>query len=262
MPSIAAASLTLRVSGWGMGAMIRGHPCRLQSRPRRLAPDGAYRFCNQPGGYVVTLSAGPIVIRNNSRLCNPMNEILVLTSALSYSMLTLTEAAKPAVDPNLCFNLPCARYTFSINVPIFGPIEGILKNETVTEMTLQAKVMPPAEEGTTRVQLGNILLNIVGPIFCNYYERQAEWLKANVDQSPQNWPGLLNFARVVRNAVVHFGRIRIDNPNAQAVSWRGVSYGPSDNGREIYVHDLNTGDFIALMVEIDHEMNALGAPAL
>lgn len=191
-----------------------------------------------------------------------MADINVLTSALAYSMLALSTGSIPAHDPYLGFSLPCVRLPLSVKLPLFGPLEGIQKNETVDGITFQFEAASdvPSMANAPQYEVGNTLMHIIGPTFTNFYERQAEWLADNVSTDPNQWPMLFRFARVIRNAVVHFGVVTIRNANSQPVSWSGLTYSPADNGRAIYVNDMNTGDFIALMVEIDRAMDELGAP--
>jgi hypothetical protein len=196
-----------------------------------------------------------------------MCDILVLTSALAYAAHHLRPHSIPIDHPNLGFSLPCTQFALSITLPIRGPLEAALNNETATYMVLQVEEVKPPEHGVDEDNvptfgIGDILANVIAPIFSSYYERQKDWLKSNVSDDPARWPMLLQFSRVARNAAVHFGEITISNKNAKPVSWRGLTYGPENNGRKIHTVDMNTGDFIALMVEMNEELTALGAPHL
>lgn len=76
-----------------------------------------------------------------------------------------------------------------------------------------------------------------------------------------NWHPTLNFCRVVRNAAAH-GSINFRNPRAPSVVWRGLSFGPADNGRQIIGGELRVGDIIGPMFEANEELDRMGAPIL
>lgn len=209
------------------------------------------------------LTNGPITIKRGERLCQPMSDIVAVTSALSYSVIAVASGSVPERNPHLGFFLPCVQFPCRFTLPIYGPIEGILKGETVTDMTIQfLDHHQDKEVGGADLEIGNVLSNVIGAIFASYYERQAEWLESNVSGDKAQWPMILQFSRVIRNAVVHLGVIDLRNPKSRPVTWRNLTYSYPDNGRQIHPQDLNTGDFIALMIEIDEEMNNLNAPAL
>jgi hypothetical protein len=65
----------------------------------------------------------------------------------------------------------------------------------------------------------------------------------------RNWSPILNFARVVRNSAAH-GKVKFENPNAQAVSWRNLTYSPQDNGRQLIGADMRLGDVLGLSFEV------------
>ena len=82
---------------------------------------------------------------------------------------------------------------------------------------------------------------------------------------PQLPPGsypLWDFGRVVRNAFVHDGKIDIRKPRDEPVSWRGITYGPADNGRQVLGHDLAAVELVMLMREMDDvgQSSPRGAP--
>lgn len=65
-----------------------------------------------------------------------------------------------------------------------------------------------------------------------------------------NWPTQLNFARIVRNAFAHDSIILIQNTNNAPVTWKHLTYGPADNGKNIF-GDFYVVEIIDLMREID-----------
>lgn len=96
-----------------------------------------------------------------------------------------------------------------------------------------------------------IVSTALGAAFVRYFESKKEEIRARYGQNPQSWPSELNFARVIRNAFAHSGKIFFENTNAPSVEWMGIRYAPSDNGREIIFRDIGLVEPIFLMEEID-----------
>lgn len=96
--------------------------------------------------------------------------------------------------------------------------------------------------------------------FLQFFERYNVWLSQNVG-APQTWPSTLNFARIVRNCAAH-GAIEIRKASSPPVCWRGICLSSNDNGRDLFQHDLSSGDLVALLIEIDLGLTNLGAPIL
>jgi hypothetical protein len=209
----------------------------------------------------MAIKTGPYQIVAGDRLCQPMSELLVMTSAIGHGAYVVQNGTR-LVDPKASFEFPCQQLPFAVLGPFHGPLEAALRNDPVANMTLEITPRQAPGNGGRGGETGFLLRNAVCPTFANFYERQAEWLLANVDGDPNKWPMLFRFCRVARNAVIHFGRITITNPKAEPVTWEKLSYSPADNGREIFPNELNTGDFLALMILMGEEMDALGAPSL
>ena len=88
-------------------------------------------------------------------------------------------------------------------------------------------------------------------MFVNYFERYRSNIEHIYGNHTSRWPMEWNFARVVRNSVAHSGCIYFRSPSASPVSWRGLTYSPSDNGRNVLFDDLWCGDLIYLMMDMD-----------
>lgn len=117
------------------------------------------------------------------------------------------------------------------------------------------------EEAQRLPGVESVFSRIVAAIFANYAASANDWVRANVSTNVQQWPPISNFARVVRNAIVHGGTINIESQNAAAVSWKSISFDHSDFGRPVIgAGTLSLGDLIVLMLDLDMELDALGAP--
>ncbi len=87
--------------------------------------------------------------------------------------------------------------------------------------------------------------------FIRYYETLVPEVEDKFGSDPQRWPSVWNFARVIRNAFAHGGKIYFQKPISPIVSWKTQTYSPSDNGRQIMGKDISHGDIILLMAEMD-----------
>jgi len=93
--------------------------------------------------------------------------------------------------------------------------------------------------------------------FLHYYETVSPKIEARYNTDVSNWPSVLNFARVIRNAFAHGGQIYFRNPNAQPASWRTLTYKPSDNGRQILYLDITAVEAILLMEDMNDILRAI-----
>ncbi len=109
----------------------------------------------------------------------------------------------------------------------------------------------PPKDATAIDSPRKIATLIAESAFVRYYETLVPTVKAVFGKDVEQWPAIWNFGRVVRNAFVHGGQIRFDNPAARSVFWRSLTYGPTDNGRQILFQDLSAVEFIILMEELD-----------
>ena len=99
---------------------------------------------------------------------------------------------------------------------------------------------------------------VVSAIFSDFVDSWIKWQKrSNTDYD--TWPSNLNFARVVRNALSHNGKISMGQ-NARPVKWRSLTYGPEHIGRNLLFEDFAPADLTVLMMDVDAELHSLEAP--
>lgn len=90
---------------------------------------------------------------------------------------------------------------------------------------------------------------LIKSAFIAYYEQFSLVIEKKY-VTIKNWPSVWSFGRVVRNAFVHNG-IYFSNSKSPSVSWKTLTYSPSDNGRQILYIDLAVVEIILLMEEMD-----------
>jgi hypothetical protein len=94
--------------------------------------------------------------------------------------------------------------------------------------------------------------------FILYYEAYGEWVKSQAAHDTSRLPPVWGFARLVRNAIGHGNQVTINNLKAPDLSWRGITYGPSSNGRKIFEADFTVVELYILMIDMDAELQKLG----
>jgi hypothetical protein len=107
----------------------------------------------------------------------------------------------------------------------------------------------------------SISSRITSAVFALFVESGIEWIKRNHSTDFKKWPPVANFCRVVRNAIVHGGKINMKSETAVGGRWRHLHYDHRHYGKPILNDgDLSTGDLVLLMCELELELNELGAP--
>ena len=162
--------------------------------------------------------------------------------------------------------LGCKVHDKEVLIPLFNRVRIAVNYGVAAVLEFPIIDTPPPEpydpatgEWTT-LGFQALTWSVIKGQFVVEIEPWVEWLKANVSSDFQRWPDVANFSRVIRNAIVHGGTININSPNAPAVSWEGLSYSYTDLGRSIFEDDLGHGDLLVLLMALNDELDALGAP--
>lgn len=101
---------------------------------------------------------------------------------------------------------------------------------------------------TTRISAG---------MFALFAEDAKEAAKAKLGKNWHEHAPITNFARIVRNAIVHHG-VHFESDKMSPGSWRDLTYAPANNGHQIN-QDLDLADVIELIFETRDELVTLGA---
>ena len=109
----------------------------------------------------------------------------------------------------------------------------------------------PITMPTSTRELRRRLLEIA---FVHFFESIRGKVEMTYKKDGSTWPMILNFARVIRNAFAHGGRIHFDSQRAQPVIWKSLTYSPGNEGRRILFKDMGIGDIFKLMEDVDSEV--------
>lgn len=145
---------------------------------------------------------------------------------------------RAAKDDLIVYKLKTLVDTFLAQRPLGLPQMGWLSKAPVAKGAQTRTNTPPMIEAHARAMFGH------------YFELHQGDIQTTFGQH-NSWPAEWNFARVIRNSLLHAGEIHFTNANANPVSWKALSYSPADNGKKILHVDLTLGDLILLMIDLD-----------
>ncbi len=139
-------------------------------------------------------------------------------------------------------------------------LQQILKNEPVESIIIKIFERPDFKiesvTNSTYVKHSDtffFIRKMMSACFVIYYEKAKDIFVRKYGMDSSQWPSELNFARTVRNAFAHDGKLAINNLKAPAVSWNRVTYSPTDNGKSIY-DDFFIVEIIDLMDTINNHI--------
>lgn len=195
------------------------------------------------------------------RLFSPINDLLIILSAISHATSVMVGGSIHK-EQNPSMRVGARQFEYSFVIPLRGPLEHAIvgKIPESIEIGTTTESAPLIDAKLSTRGLDGVMTHVISPIFITFFERYNDWLNDNYGEAT-NWHPTLNFCRVIRNAAAH-GSIHFRNPRAPSVSWRGLTYGPEQNGRQIIGTDIRFGDIIGLMFEANNELNAINAPIL
>jgi hypothetical protein len=197
-----------------------------------------------------------LVSTKGDRFHEHIFDVLVFCSMLAKAADSTSHSVVP---PGSLAKVECEHLPYEILFDAHAPADAAMVNQTPTHLSLPVRLKmkehhPFRTEGTA-----SITVRIFAAIFALACEGPLGWQKG-ISTDLSKWPPVLAFCRVVRNAIAHNGRVRIDNAKAPPVTWRGLTYSYSDNGLAILGPGVGTGDLLILLFDLDEELNAIGAP--
>lgn len=198
------------------------------------------------------------LITNSERYFDDIQSHLVALIGLAH-MIEVGSSGKSAIyGPGHTVRLDCATEAASWYWSPHTTVQQLASNFVPTNLVIERIAQTPAlGAGALNLgALGNLLKGFGQALITNYFERHRHDIvdKFGTDVN-SSWPSVWNFARVVRNAMAHGGEILIRSPTAPPVNWKGLSYSPNDNGRNILHTDLWPGDLLDLLIEMDSHLS-------
>jgi hypothetical protein len=198
--------------------------------------------------------------RGAHRLHDHLYNFLVSLSSLCIAFQILKHGRNyPDFAPGTNATIDSFQFDMRVKVPNFEPLLVALddRHPDAIEIEFLRGRESPLRVGDP-VPFQRILLNLMAPIFVQFFEDYKHWIDATFGNT-DNWPEIFNFARLVRNAFSHGNRLTIWNESAKPARWHNLTYDHSHHNRPIGL-DLTIGDILILMFEMNDELDIRRAP--
>lgn len=202
--------------------------------------------------------------RDRDRLYLPLATVLLVNSCVAVAAEAIALGRFAPFEPAHTLDAESVLFPVNVRLPLFGHIHSAVTGQPLDEIEIAVEPRPQQSHVFRHQTRGfkAILLQVVTPVFVNFFEAWRPWIDSALGNDPQSWPTVLSFARVIRNSISHRGTIHFRNPSSPRVQWHHISYGPSDQGRLIVGGDFSLADFLILMIETSEELDRLGCPAM
>ncbi|WP_156950572.1 hypothetical protein, partial [Hyphomonas oceanitis] len=184
-------------------------------------------------------------IKNSERYFDDIQSYLVALIGLAHMIEVGKSGKSTPYDPQHTVRLDCARESASWYWSPNSTLQMLASNFVPANLEIE-RVGRATTLSTSPLNLGafgNLLEGFGQVLATNFYERHQQSIIDKFGKDPNlSWPNVWNFARVVRNAMSHRGELHFRSSSAPTVSWKGLSYSFSDNGRNILHQDIWPGD--------------------
>lgn len=173
------------------------------------------------------------------------------TEAFAFSCTTIPNAP----DHELTLYGNVADVSFEIHTLMHT----VVRNQWPTE--LQFTLTPASEHVSTSstgvhlqsADIANVIVQLVGAVFLKYFERNSDRAKSAYGKDQKSWPAEWRFAWLLRNAIAHGDKWRIDDPNFPSTEWHRIHILPADSGTPWFNprRFVGGGDVILLLEELN-----------
>jgi hypothetical protein len=211
----------------------------------------------------MTYLSGKRAFYDSGRLFEPLLTFIVTFDALGIATDSIKRGTLDLTPGNNA--IEAHQFGLWIKFTALHPTQAMTKNIRPNGFEL---IFSPLE-GPKGTQLGEVMFGymtmtmaIATAIYVEFYERHARWIRQKYGGDTKNWPPLFNFARTIRNFIVHHGgKVHFDNPNAATVQWHHLTYSTSDAGNQAVGHGyISIGDMLVLLIEFGDALDSAGCP--
>lgn len=205
----------------------------------------------------MTYLDGKVVLqRGKHSLLDPLNHFLVLTASISIAANHFTKG-QVIFDEGDYIAIECKQFPLEVHLPLSGPVQAALNEKRPDKIHVYFKrtSVSPKSYHLNTSGFSEILRHTIAPIFVDFFENAKHSLERQFGNSPEHWPPIWDFARVVRNACSHGGHLHMAGSKPRPVSWHHLNYYQALNGREIVGYDLSVGDMLVLLFELGDELD-------
>lgn len=125
---------------------------------------------------------------------------------------------------------------------------GGTRNTAIAYQELVRSIKAPVD-GPSTPAIAELLEGLAQAMFTRYWETNLDSIKS-VHGERKDWPDLLRFCAVVRDTMSHGGNLNLF-ASVAPVSYWGLNYDRSMNGKRIIHTDLSAADIFFLMLDVD-----------
>ena len=152
-------------------------------------------------------------IKPGERLYQPIYNLLLFQSANITAIESISGKHPPGGPRGPESQIIVQSYAADMRFgfPGYGPLEGALNNEPLEGIGVYfAPGVIPRDQIVDDAVFPHFLDHFVSAIFSLHFEYCNDWLTSNGHADSSTWPAAADFGRVMRNAVSHGGRIKMD----------------------------------------------------
>ena len=201
------------------------------------------------------------LVRPGDRMHAPYSQFVLVADALGLAAILVLKAEVPSLGDYI--TMECKQFPVTVKLPAFGPTKTVWDGRKMLNVEVCVEAFEPSLPGLATTSSGyrEVIRNFISPVFVTFFERHVDWLEDTYGSDRKTWPMLLQFTCCIRNFIVHNdGKVDFKNPNAPAVSWHTLTYGPADQDRQVIGSEVTAADLLVLMFEVSDELDRLGCP--
>ncbi len=201
-----------------------------------------------------------IIAGPGDRLHEPLWRIIIANAALCKAMEVAVAGRRRRWDEDAVMTYNSTQLGLQVVLPLGKVLEvaacGLLPGRIRLHVHAGVGASDYPVTGFTSVSMF-----VIAPTFNDFYEAHLPWVQKNLGTAVERWPAVLNFARVIRNAVSHRGCIHIPNENGTPGTWRSYRYSHADHGRFVVGPEFHVAEMLVLMADMHGELERRGCPA-
>jgi hypothetical protein len=211
----------------------------------------------------VAIQSGKVMLYPADRLFDPVFRILLFVDAIGIATQSVT-LGRVTLKRGDWAGCKAKQFDVEVLLPVLRPTLSAIKGSAAAG--IEIGFFSPTDRLNWTAIDGNsrFIVDIIKPTYIAFFEAHRPWLEAKFGADPYGWPPLMNFARVVRDALAHnYGRIHVKHPADKPVRWQHLSYSPSDEGLLVFgdaTADFDIADIIILLFEMAFELDNLDCP--
>jgi hypothetical protein len=214
----------------------------------------------------MTLRRGKITFdRGTDRLFEHVDQFIIQEAVFALGALWSSKTLGHGFDPDDVATIDSFVFNLSLDIPLARVIEDAFEERRPNSRSLvvqsgtKANAMPdsaPFSQGFNSVSWLPIT-----PIFVDFFERHRPWIEGRYPKH-KLWPATFDFARLIRNAVSHGGKLHYLHDPERVSVWHHLEFDYSDNGKQIVGAGgvLSPADMFFLMLDTSDELDALACP--